>query len=155
MKLGRHAKSSWDWGTEPSRSDEKAAAIAAELGEPRPVPGKKDRKGRCKVAKGAHILAKTKRLDLYTCRYSLIWNRAHQKWDIGWNCFHEVRCSACGKVFASMVSDEECPDWRILSKSRREELSEQIALREEARTRNRRVQPKVTGPQHYRRPKKV
>lgn len=155
MRWGRHAESKWDWGTNPSRSDERAAAIAQEDAPSRPTPGKKDKKAHCKAAQGPHQVTKIKRLTYYTCQPALMWNRAHATWDVGWTCYHELKCQACGKVFETRLSDRECPDWRPLTISQREDFDQQIAQRMKARDAWKSRKPVIKGRQAYRRPKKV
>lgn len=80
MRLGRHSRSKDDWDTEPSRSAERSAAIAAEERDPsKRSPSRKD-KDYCKPAHGPHVmvLAKDASLSKARCTWELSWDaRTH------------------------------------------------------------------------------
>lgn len=153
MRQGRHSRSRWDWGTEPSRSDERAAAIAAEEAEPKGSPGKKDKNARCKVAKGPHRPMPLERMPSYHCQWILVWQRG--QWITRWWCVHEIKCEACGRIFQARLKEEQCPRWKPISEEQVRSLKEQASQREEAQRKWRSRKPTVTGRQSYRRPKKV
>ena len=33
-------------------------------------------------------------------------------WRKGWQCYHEVGCSTCGKILQWSAPKEMCPDWQ-------------------------------------------
>jgi|HubBroStandDraft_1064217.scaffolds.fasta_scaffold436424_2 hypothetical protein len=143
----RHSRNAWEWGPNPARSQSRAAA-AAEPVVKRP-PAKKD-PSRCKAAhwKGPHTPALRRR--------TYGWRRDTPcRWDVSWAgdspayfCEHEAFCSGCGKVLATTVGFNDCPDSSPLTDEQRAALEAEIERRRLRRAA--RVRRVADGPQGYR-----
>lgn len=151
MRQGRHSRSKWDWGTEPSRSAERSAAVTAEEQDPtRTSPGRKDRWSYCKPAHGPHtptIVKPPVGGKARSCGWGPEWSARDREWEPGWRCFHQHECNMCGKFFR-FLGGEECPDWRPLTVADEQAISARNAELMERRMRR---TPVITGPQGYRR----
>jgi hypothetical protein len=153
MRSGRHARSKWAWGTAPSRSTERAAAVTAEERDPsKPSPGRKDRKNYCKPNRGPHTPALAKRSTFVTaeCRWQVLWSSRTGGWVTGWLCVHQEECSACGRFFR-FVHGDDCPDWRPARPDEQQALDAEISRRMQAWEQRKSRKPVVAGPQSYRR----
>jgi hypothetical protein len=154
MHRGRLSRKKRDWGSEPSRSAERSAAVAVEEQDPsRRPPGKKDRRAYCKPTHGQHTPTLVKR-GTFTkaCRWRLDFDPRHREWVPEWLCFHEEVCSGCGKVL-SVIGEKDCPDWHEPAGSEREKLDAEIARRTAVRNEYEARKPVPAGPQGYRRAK--
>lgn len=153
MRRGRHSRRKTEWGTEPSRSAEVAAAVAADEQDPaKHAPGRKDRKHYCKPARGRHTPVLTKRSTFVTaeCRWQVLWSARTGRWVTGWLCVHQEECSACGRFFR-FVYGEDCPDWHPPEPGEQQALDAEIARRDQVRQEYVSRKPVVIGPQGYRR----
>lgn len=157
MRQGRHSRrTAADWDTQPSRSAELAAAVAAEERDPeKRAPGRKDRKNYCKPNRGAHAPVMVMRPFLsrpVSCQWTLKWDCRDRCWVPEWRCWHQEECGACGKVFRLMLG-EDCPNWHPVSAEERAALDAEIERRAQARQKWVSRRPAVAGPQGYRRPR--
>jgi predicted Fe-S protein YdhL (DUF1289 family) len=133
-----------------------AAAVAAEEGDTRKSPGRKD-KDWCKPNRGPH----TPKLEVVTwlhalrsgggCQWSLTWDVASRDLKVGWRCFHEEVCSGCGKKLRIVVQQVECPHWREATPAERQALDAQLADARAKRAERARSQPATNGRTSYRR----
>lgn len=155
MRQGRHSRRSDDWDTEPSRSAERATAIADEERDPsKRSPGRKD-KDYCKPARGPHtpvLVVRQYGGKTPTCEWRASWSVRFQGWEPGWTCFHEEECADCGKWFRHL-NGTDCPDWRPITPQEESAISAQAAEMTARREAWARRKPVVTGPQGYRRAK--
>lgn len=155
MRQGRHSRrKADDWDTEPSRSAERASAIADEERDPsKRSPGRKD-KDHCKPARGPHVpvMVNPSWCANKKCQWRLEWQHRTRSWAPEWLCFHQQACSACGKFFRHMNGDE-CPDWHPIRTEQQQAFDEEIARRTAARQRYESRKPVAIGPQGYRRKK--
>jgi hypothetical protein len=152
MRRGRHSRSRWEWGSEPARSNERITAITAEEQDPaKRAPGRKDKKAHCKQTHGPHIAQVVIRINLprpVRCGWVLSWDMRKKEWTTSWSCYHDVVCSACGKVLGLMG---ECPAKTPVTPAERRALDEEIIRRMEDQERYRTAKPVIAGPQSYRR----
>ena len=152
----RHARGKDDWGTQPGRSAQRAAAAV----EPeKRAPGKKDR-DLCKAAHWKGLHQPELRMKSYgwprkgICLWAVSWRSKNG--EPVWHCGHEEYCSGCGKALRASIGDSECPGFREITdadlariEAERAESEVRVAA---ARTRNRwRPRPAITGPQGFRR----
>jgi hypothetical protein len=154
MRTGRHGRNKEDaWDSQPSRSAQTAAAVTADAGEPRLVPGKKDRRAWCKVNKGPHTLVLGMFEGRWTCGWNGYWRRGAPS-TVSWRCYHQEVCSGCGKITRRFDLGADCPDYEPDGKARY--LAKLIAQHEEWVARHPRLFPgrPDVGPTHYRKPKK-
>lgn len=160
---GRHARSRWEWGSQPSRSADRQAAAAEQipgLGEvvvKRP-PGKKD-KTRCKGNGGRdHVPELT--MGIYwsarTCGWKPVFHRRTRTYVAGWGCGHRARCRHCGKVLRESwdLADSECPAYPGTREQRAAAEAEAVKWAERSHGWHRR-KPPITGQLGYRKPKKA
>jgi hypothetical protein len=150
----RHAKSKWTWGTEPKRSQQRAAAAADGDGSKR-APSKKNPDACKQNHWGPHEL-----ILVYAPTY-FARNRQSCAWNPGWNsdgyrpfwwCGHEEQCKHCGKVIFRRISPEECPNYRP---DIPEGVWQTCREADERMTSRKWMQKKspITGPQGYRKKK--
>jgi len=143
-----------DWSGQPSRSQLRTSAVAADVREPaRKAAGKKD-PALCKAAhwKGPH--RPELRVSQYRwpqkrgCRWDASWSRDEP----GWFCDHEEACAGCGKILRSRIPRAECPDFVPIAPGQHAAIMAGIRRREDelAASRARFRKPPVTGPQGYR-----
>lgn len=151
-KLGAH-----DWGTQPSRSQQRRLA-AADDSEPTPVSSRMHRrwdKDRCKKNHGGEhtpelVLSKWSRV-FSSCQWGSSWLIGDTGFMVIWRCSHELHCAKCGKVLNVSIADTHCPaypgteDQRAHAQDRVDEANE--------RARNRPQRKIITGRTGYRRPK--
>lgn len=111
-RFERHARAKSDWGTEPPRSAELAAAVA----EPSVRPhARKDTRRWCKGKPGREHALEIVFRPWYgrTC-HAL--DPGHWLNFSGgdWHCEHREACSQCGKILREgwKLAREECPNWR-------------------------------------------
>lgn len=158
----RHSKRKGIWGGQPSRSAELAAAVTADPDPARKAPAVKDTRNWCKGKPGREHKPEIILTHLGTCRsgmckwlarhdYRLIrQGRDDEATTIGWGCYHEERCSECGKVLRNSweLRPAECPAYPGTpdQKAEAEREAADYPDRWRARARPRQV---ITGPQHY------
>ena len=154
MRQGRYSRSRWDWGRQPSRSAEVAAAVAADTLNPtKRAPGRKA-KSWCKPNRGPHtpVMVKAKERTGSSCHWRLSWAWRSKDWTLGWLCFHQEECSGCGKVIR-VAAGQDCPDWRPVRPEEQQAFDVEIARRVGVEREWTSRKPAVTGPQGYRRPR--
>lgn len=111
-RFERHARAKSDWGGEPPRSAEVAAAVAERVVK---SGSRKDTRRWCKGKPGREHVPEIVFRPWY--------GRACHALDPGhwlnfsgsdWHCEHREACSRCGKILreAWKLAREECPDWR-------------------------------------------
>ena len=152
----RHAKSKWEWGSEPARSQQDRDAVT-EPEHKRP-PGKKNTKLWCKGHEGRpHQLAITLdgRYRTYQpgrCRWYPRWEWREKRYVLRWTCVHQETCTACGKVlrYQGSLGDADCPAYPGDGKQKAEALAQALEW-QERRNRISLRKPVITGPTHYRR----
>jgi predicted Fe-S protein YdhL (DUF1289 family) len=138
--------------SQPSRSQLRSGAIAADVpGPAKKAPGKKD-PALCKAAhwKGPHVPELRMRdfgwhVDI-PCRWDVSWFGDEPRW----SCRHEEVCAGCGKVLRVGIGSEECPDWHPMTGAERLEVDAEIARHREHRAARAERKPVITGPQGYR-----
>lgn len=166
----RHAKSSWEWGTAPSRSQQRDAAVHDDPVHSS-VPSKK-KHGACKGDDGWHdahdfIFVMTHHVitgQEMTCEWQAYgtWFSKSRAYSFipRWVCHHELRCSRCGyleKQSWTLTQSGECPlhphtspPQSIIDQCAKEQAAYEARLAR--RTWGRK--PPITGRQGYRKPKK-
>lgn len=134
-RFERHARSRWEWGSAPARSDERRQAVTADPEPAKRAPRRKDTKRWCRGKVGVeHELAAAVR-SFYGNAYVCGWRRTGYYASVEpppvypkgvpipkrrrlikrefvvtgreWRCFHEWRCTVCGKWLGSLP---QCPD---------------------------------------------
>lgn len=164
-KHERHAKTKWEWGSEPGRSDELRQAVADDPQPPPRPPGKKDKRRWCKGKTGVehtpgvvmnHYGWVTSRFS--SCAWVPMWEHRQRERVVGWRCCHHEVCTRCGKILRQTweMTAEECPTYPGTPEQRAAaevKLAEEKAWRAAHPTRYRR-KPAPDGPTHYRRPRK-
>jgi hypothetical protein len=170
----RHSKSSSEWGTEPSRSQQRAAAASDD--PTRASLPSKQKKGVCKGADGWHLdhdLVFTREQaigggDKPPCHWAALgnWVASERRYIYtpGWSCTHEERCARCGHLERhgfQIRNDGDCPDRDSADptvpggvlrdcEAKQRDVDERSAKWAE---RIRFRKPPVTGPQGYRKPR--
>lgn len=161
-KHERHARSRWEWGSQPSRHDETAAIVedqVADFNKVPEAPGRKDRRVHCKSSPGgSHVRVLYLKLPIWvkkaiTCGWGVAWDSRAKTFGIAWRCLHQEGCSWCGKIFRTHLEDKECPYWPGTSCQRAEAQADAVRAQERRRQWDRR-KPVITGPQGYRRRRK-
>lgn len=158
-RFERHARTSWEWGTPGSRSNELARAVKDDPAK-KAAPGKKD-PSLCKAThwKGPHqpglrLLTFGWRRPI-TCQWDISWHSKND--EPSWHCNHEEVCSGCGKVLRVGIKNEECPDFHPITTEERTAIEEKEAQNKAriavavAKHPGRWRKPVITGPQGYRR----
>ena len=153
---GRHARSKWEWGTPPPRSQERAAA-AQDDPVRKKAPAKKDPD----LCKGRHWKGPHTPEPELTCHPQTgqpgdcAWKGRY--WgsdeDYHWACSHVLKCPGCGKDFGR-ASPGQCPRFREITPSERSRIdaenAESAARQAKWRWARRKV---IDGPQGYRKKK--
>lgn len=160
---GRHGRHKGIWGSQPSRSAELAAAAAVDPDPSRRAPAVKDTRRWCKGKPGREhqpeIILPQVGWQTGNCKWlgRHDWRLIRQGRDdeattVGWACYHEERCSECGKVLRNRweLRPRECPAYPGTPAQKAEAEREAADYPElwRGRARPRRV---ITGPQGYRR----
>ena len=158
-KNERHARSKSEWGTEPSRSAERAAVVAEEEREPaRRAPARKDTRNWCKGKEGVpHVPGLVLRRIFprdHDCEWRPKWTSS--ACPVVWACKHREACMRCGKVLREPweIPARECPAYPGTEEQHaaaEAEAAEWLERREASLARWRHRKPPVTGPQGYRR----
>lgn len=110
-RFERHSRRKYDdWSAVPSRSAERAAAIAEAPAKPR---ARKDSRRWCKGVAGREHAPEILHEPQYPGRRC---GRAEAWWRSacrdGWACEHRERCSACGRVIRDRHElGRECPGY--------------------------------------------
>jgi hypothetical protein len=141
--------------SQPSRSQLRSAAVAADVREPaRKAPGKKD-PALCKAAhwKGPHKPGLIKNEPLFRREFPCRWDASWTADGPEWFCYHEERCARCGKVLRSRVGREECPEFRPITDDELAAIEAEIKRHEGIRAARAARKPVITGPQGYRKRK--
>lgn len=160
----RHAQSKWEWGSEPSRSAQRAAAAA----EPdRRTPGRKDRRRWCRGKPGAEHVPELTVVSSFTPRGqpgSCYWAPRYyarrgspplSEQPVSWSCVHRETCAACGKVLRERcdLKTEECPLYPGDPAQRRAAEAKAAEWAGARPIKPWRRKPPPDGPSHYRRPR--
>lgn len=150
-KHERHARSRWQWGTQPARSTELAAAVTEPDNQP---PGRKDTRAWCKGKPGRpHQRIIAEEGGQWACRWIVNWDPAARRHDGAvWTCHHREECKACGKILRNGwdLTSDECEH----HPGDPAQLAEAVAEAERRNSFPRRLRQRIiNGPQGYRRPK--
>lgn len=149
----RHGRSrDPDWGSNPPRSQQRAAAAEDDKGK-RP-PGKKD-PDLCKAEhwKAPHQLVLRIRELGWRREMKCGWGTSYfYRGDARWHCAHEEACSGCGKIMFPSIPKERCPEYHEITSEELAAVQADYARREAAISRARR-RPVIDGPQGYRKQK--
>lgn len=162
-RLERHARGKGWWDQNPSRSAELGAAVAADPDPSRTAPAVKDTRRWCRGKPGRVHKPEIVRTHLgwqpAVCKWAgrhdfrlLRQGRDEDGTTVGWVCYHEERCSACGKVLRSSweLRRVECPVFPGSAEQKAEAEREAAEYPERWRS-QRRPRRVITGPQGYRR----
>lgn len=147
----RHGRSSdMGWGSQPPRSQQRAAAAREPAKRP---PAKKD-PSLCKGAhwKGPHTPEVQSRRGGYPLGKGCHWYIGGWSADLqpAWSCHHLWICSGCGKDLGNVLQND-CPDFREITSEEKDVLDEQLRDYDERRSMWRwRRKPVIEGPQGYR-----
>lgn len=162
--LERHSRSRWEWGGEPARSTELRDAVNADPDPSRRAARRKNTRDWCRGKNGvphtpALVLVPRWGLQPDSCRWKSLWDIAAQDYTVDWYCHHREECAKCGKIIRDWggLGDRECPAYPGSGDQRAQAEADVAAARECRAARpstwwRRRV---ITGPSHYRKPKKV
>lgn len=120
------------------------------------APGRKDRKRYCKPNRGAHtpVMVKPSMFAGKQCGWRPDFQPRTGEWVPDWLCIHQEECSGCGRFFC-FVRGEDCPDFRPATPGERQELDAEIERRAQVRREYEARKPVVTGPQSYRRSRRM
>lgn len=163
-RFERHRRTKWEWGLPGSRSGEVRSAASADPDPARKAPSKKDTKHWCKGKPGIeHIAQLTLDMDTpewrkHACRWKAYWDwRKKHTWVIGWTCGHHEECARCGKIlrYTCDLTRAECPVYPGTGAQRAEADAELAALLARPSPGRWRREPVITGPQGYRKPKRL
>jgi len=133
-RFERHARSAWEWGPAPARSDEVRRAATADPNPAKRPPGRKDTKRWCRGKVGVEHELVPAVHSYYGRAYECGWRKTGYYALTGplpaypkgvpvprrqrgvkrefvatgreWRCFHEWRCEACGKWLGPVIA---CP----------------------------------------------
>jgi hypothetical protein len=142
-----------DWYSQPSRSQLRSGAITADEGSrPKRAPGKKD-PALCKAAhwKGPHVPGLIKNEPLFRRESPCRWDASWMADGPEWFCYHEERCTGCGRVLRSRINREECPEFHPITDDELAAVEAEIKRHEDIIAARAARRPVIDGPQGYRR----
>ncbi len=144
----RHASSKWEWGGEPSRSQQRAAAASD---DPARVPGRKDRWAKCKQNNGGPHEWGIALNPGWSSRQGCGWSTGYRYggWYPKWSCAHREECTHCGKVLHHFLAPELCPAYPGTEEAKAA-VEKKIEAYAQRAARPRKV---ITGQQGYRKKK--
>lgn len=158
----RHARSKWEWGSQPPRG-ELVAAEAAEQLAPSVVPlgprgkSRKDTRHWCKGKAGTEHHVTLVRRQWRGKDQGCGWVpacRTRGRDLVSWSCCHSRVCTVCGKVLAYWLDETSCPDYPGTAAQKQAAETKAIWQRESYQKwldRRKLRKPPITGPQGYRR----
>jgi len=164
-RFERHARSRWEWGTEPGRSAQRTEAVAEGVREPaRKAPARKDTRSWCRGKVGTEhipVIVIDHTAPHFTpgpqCEWKASWDWRTNAYFVYWACPHHEICGQCQKVLRDRfnVLAHECPFYPGGSGQRAavEASIPELERQQRERLARQRLRPKrvITGPQGYRR----
>jgi hypothetical protein len=161
----RHAKSKWDYGSEPARNQQRAEAANDDPGRKRKP--KKKSPDACKQNHwGPHeyVLFKERTVKDPNppCRWSpIIRYKSPVECEPEWFCHHVLKCKHCGRIGGPTTGNsnwrngripaQQCPEFNPdVPDSVHEECEKTLEHHFEFRARRAQRKPPITGPKGYR-----
>ena len=153
----RHGSNKWEWGTSPSRSQQRREAAVKSDPEP-PKKGRNKSKNTALWCRGKEGVPHRETLKMYshynrsTCGWHPLWDRRSRDFEVGWWCGHQAVCAECGRIIEDRIPVERCPRYPGTPEEKKATELRLVKTREEyeARMAKYRRKPPITGPQHYR-----